>query len=78
MHMTSARNLPSLQTRVANLRRRHLDLAARIEDELQRPAPCSMSLQDLKRRRLSLKDQIARHETVMRNPNGAQFPLGAA
>ena len=56
-----ARKIRAISARVAQLRRRHQSLAAQIEEELQRPAPCSAALQRLKRQRLRLKDQIARY-----------------
>ncbi len=66
MELTSAKQLPVIKTRVANLRRRHHDLGTRIDDELRRPAPCCMTLQQFKRQRLRLKDQIARYDGLLR------------
>ncbi|MEQ9258557.1 MAG: YdcH family protein [Roseovarius sp.] len=56
----------SIKARMANLRHRHSDLKARIAEELKRPAPCSTSLQQLKRKRLKIKDEIASYEGLLR------------
>ena len=49
---------PSGRLLALRARKRTLDHA--IEGEQQRPAPCSLTLQALKRRRLALKEQIER------------------
>jgi len=56
----------SIKARMANLRDRHQTVKARIAEELKRPAPCSMMLQQLKRRRLHIKDEIARYDGLLR------------
>lgn len=53
--------------RLVALRRRHQVIKAMIEEELRRPAPCSMMLQRLKRQRLAVKDQIARFDGLLRS-----------
>lgn len=56
----------SLRLRMAELQSRHHDLKARIAKELKRPLPCSVQLQTLKRRRLQIKDELTRHEGLLR------------
>ncbi|TMV06416.1 DUF465 domain-containing protein [Ruegeria sediminis] len=56
----------SLKVRMAKLRQRQSELKARIVEELKRPAPCSTTLQQLKRRKLRIKDDLARHEGILR------------
>ncbi len=46
--------------RIAVLRRQHLELDQRLEEELQRPRPDDAMIADLKRRKLKLKDEIAK------------------
>lgn len=58
---TPARHRPALSARIAQLRCRRQNLAEQIEDELQRPVPCSIALKRLKQQRVRLKDQIARY-----------------
>lgn len=77
MKKTSARKLPSIKAKVAFLRRRQNDLALRIDDEMRRPVPCSVALQQLKRRRLLLKDQIARCDALLRGPHRAGAAMQA-
>jgi hypothetical protein len=50
----------SLGINVARLRKSHRDVKSQIARELRRPAPCTLALQQLKRRRLQIKDEIAR------------------
>ncbi len=45
---------------VATLAARHAGLEKAIEEEAGRPAPDGLSLTDLKRRKLKVKDEIAR------------------
>ena len=45
---------------VATLAARHAGLEQAIEEEAGRPAPDGLSLTDLKRRKLKVKDEIAR------------------
>lgn len=56
----------SVEARVANLRHRHHEIKQKIKEELKRPSPCGMALQGLKRRRLQIKDEIARYNGVLR------------
>ncbi|MFC3614946.1 DUF465 domain-containing protein [Lutimaribacter marinistellae] len=56
----------SLDVKLAALKARHLELKKKIGDELKRPAPCMESLQRLKRRRLRIKDEMARYEGLLR------------
>jgi len=56
----------SIRARIYNLRQRHRNVKAKIAEELKRPAPCSMALQRLKRKRLVIKDEIARYDGLLR------------
>lgn len=55
----------SISVRLVILRQRHQALKAMIAEELRRPAPCSLMLQRLKRRRLAVKDQITRFDELL-------------
>lgn len=44
--------------RIKALQRRHLQIDARLDQELNRPNPCSIELQRLRREKLYLKDEI--------------------
>lgn len=55
-----------LQARMAALQARHAELDARISDEQRRPLPDSARLMALKRRKLRLRDAIARYEGLLR------------
>lgn len=48
---------------LATLAARHAGLERAIEEEVRRPAPDGLSLTDLKRRKLRVKDEIARLRT---------------
>lgn len=48
---------------LATLAARHAGLERAIEEEARRPAPDGLSLTDLKRRKLRVKDEIARLRT---------------
>lgn len=50
----------SLEGRLTQLRTKHEALKARIARELKRPAPCTSTLQTLKRQRLRIKDDMVR------------------
>ena len=78
MNVTLKKRRPSIMVRIENLRRRRRDLTARIYDELRRPAPCSMTLQALKRERLRLKDEIARFDGLMCRSKTRRSPMPAA
>ncbi len=48
---------------LATLAARHAGLERAIDEEVRRPAPDGLSLTDLKRRKLRVKDEIARLRT---------------
>lgn len=50
----------SMQAHVAELERRHQALDKELREELNHPATDDAKISDLKRRKLQLKDQIAR------------------
>jgi hypothetical protein len=50
----------STQSHLAELEKRHASLEHEIEEALQHPSTDDLALADLKRRKLQLKDQIAR------------------
>lgn len=56
----------SLKARIVALRGRHREVDARISSEQQRPVPDAAQLQALKRRKLRIKDELARYEGVLR------------
>ena len=56
----------AVSVRIGSLRRRHRVIEAMIQEELRRPASCSLMLQRLKRRKLAVKDQIARLDELLR------------
>ncbi|SDD77030.1 Protein of unknown function [Ruegeria marina] len=62
----------SLKLRMAVLKDRREELKQRILQELKRPAPCAQTLRMLKRRKLSLKDELARHEGLLRTLDAMQ------
>lgn len=72
-----ARLLNALPEKVARLRRRHHQLAVQIDEELQRPMPCSVALQRLKRQRLKLKDQITFYSKLVGSPDRKFMPVAA-
>ena len=45
---------------IAALQRRHIELETQIEKELQQPMADSLVLRDLKRKKLDIKDELAR------------------
>lgn len=49
----------SLRKHLLALSQRKADLEIEIATEMQKPMPCTLTLQNLKRQRLSLKDHIA-------------------
>ncbi|SFQ57719.1 hypothetical protein SAMN05421853_1113 [Roseivivax halotolerans] len=64
---SSARLKPfSIEARLATLQKRHRELEDRIASERQRPAPCSVALQKLKRRKLGVKDEMVHFDGVLR------------
>jgi hypothetical protein len=54
----------TLDDRVQSLKSKHALLEHEIAQEIGRPFPDDMYLHDLKRRKLRIKDEIARIETV--------------
>ncbi|HEY9567189.1 MAG TPA: YdcH family protein [Thalassobaculum sp.] len=50
--------------RIDSLRTRHAGLHAKLEDEERRPQPDEVTIYDLKRQKLAIKDEIARLERV--------------
>jgi hypothetical protein len=50
----------SIQSHLAELERRHHALEAEIEEALSHPSTDTLALSELKRRKLQLKDEIAR------------------
>lgn len=50
----------SLSSHLAELRRKHASLEAKIETELKRPFADGLRLAELKREKLRLKDEIQR------------------
>ena len=57
----------SLQLHIARLRQTHGAIKSRIAGERKRPAPCSLTLQSLKRQRLKVKDELAYSLEVLRD-----------
>ena len=53
----------TMETHLAELERRHEALEHEIEDALQHPGIDTLRLTELKRRKLSLKDEIERLKT---------------
>ncbi|WP_136440501.1 YdcH family protein [Pacificoceanicola onchidii] len=78
METIPARKIHAIAAKVAELRRRHHSLAVKIDDELQRPVPCSSVLQSLKRQKLRLKDQIAYYSALVRSPDRTRLPVQSA
>ena len=50
----------SMESHLAELERRHQVLETQIEDALSHPSTDTLTLSELKRRKLVLKDEIAR------------------
>jgi hypothetical protein len=50
----------SVESHLAELERRHLALKKEIEDAMNHPGVDDLQLTDLKRRKLQIKDEIAR------------------
>ena len=50
----------SVETHLAELERRHHALEVEIEEALSHPSTDTLTLSELKRRKLQLKDEIAR------------------
>ena len=49
----------SLQDRIDTLRARHRTLEEQIDQEISRPLPNASTINDLKRQKLRIKDEIA-------------------
>ena len=56
----------SLSAHIKALRTRHRKLDGEITEEQRRPAPDHAKLRWLKARRLLIRDQLARHEEILR------------
>lgn len=67
--MTSRPRKIDIGRRLAVIWERKSELATEIDQEHARPAPCGLRLQELKRRRLRLKDAAAmlRRSTLFQN-----------
>ena len=50
----------SIQSHLADLEQRHVSLEHQIEEALRHPSTDDLVLRDLKRRKLQVKDEIAR------------------
>ena len=55
------------------LRNRHKELARMLRDEERRPNPDSLVVQDLKRRKLQVKDEILLAEAGLRPVGAGQY-----
>jgi len=51
----------STQSHVHALQSKHAGLEAQLRDEMNRPSPDTALVQSLKKRKLALKEEIARH-----------------
>jgi hypothetical protein len=56
----------SLQTHLSELTAKHKALDLQIEEELAHPSSDDLAIAELKRKKLKLKDEIARLESRMR------------
>lgn len=65
VHDLSARDPAALARRLAGLRVEHRDLDTAIERLAEDPTTDSLTLRRLKKRKLALKDQIARLESML-------------
>lgn len=54
--------------RIWRLRNKHRDLADQLRAELKRPQPDAFAIQELKRLKLRLKDEIAKIEALAVRP----------
>ena len=54
----------TMQSHLAELERRHLALEKELEDAANHPSTDTLALTELKRRKLQLKDEIARLKGV--------------
>ncbi|MHC5655931.1 YdcH family protein [Stappia sp.] len=50
----------SLQSHLVELQKRHSDLERKLEEAMRHPSSDSLEIASLKRRKLQLKDEIAR------------------
>ena len=55
----------STESHLSELERRHADLERRIDDAMARPAADALEVTEMKRRKLLLKDKIARLKTTV-------------
>lgn len=51
----------SIDGRIAHLKQKHETLDSRITDEERRPAPDTLQLAGLKKEKLKIKEELARH-----------------
>ena len=62
---TGSQVAPETATRTAShvhaLQSKHAGLDARLREEMARPSPDTATIQTLKKRKLALKEEIARH-----------------
>ena len=61
--------VPKLRDRLKSLVRKRATLNERIQDELRRPAPCTIRVRTLKRLRVRIKDQLGMIAQQIRNAN---------
>jgi hypothetical protein len=54
----------SIQSRLTSLRNRHFMTSRKIDTESKKPNPDGFLLQELKRRRLKLKDEITGYSLI--------------
>lgn len=55
----------SLESHLAELERRHKTLETEIEKEMQSPSSDDLHIQELKRRKLGLKDEISQAKSKL-------------
>ncbi|MDY7098349.1 MAG: DUF465 domain-containing protein [Pseudomonadota bacterium] len=59
--MASSAGTSATQSHVHALQSKHAGLEAKLHEELNRPSPDAATIQHLKKRKLALKEEIARH-----------------
>lgn len=57
----------SLHSHIASLKIKHAALDSLLSDEMKRPLPDSLTLQELRRKKLALKQEIVAGETAEDN-----------
>lgn len=58
---TGSQVTPGTASHVHALQSKHAGIEAQLRDELARPSPDAATIQYLKKRKLALKEEIARH-----------------